>query len=54
MACHLLLLALILQISLGVATLLSAVPLTLAATHQAGAMVLFTASLWVNRKLSPT
>lgn len=52
MACHLLLLALILQISLGVATLLSAVPLTLAATHQAGAMVLFTASLWVNRKLS--
>lgn len=52
MACHLLLLALILQISLGIATLLSAVPLELAATHQAGAMVLFTASLWVNRKLS--
>lgn len=52
MACHLLLLALILQISLGIATLLSAVPLELAATHQAGAMVLFTASLWVNHKLS--
>lgn len=52
MACHLLLLALILQISLGIATLLSVVPLVLAATHQAGAMVLFTASLWVNRKLS--
>ena len=52
MACHLLFLALILQISLGIATLLSVVPLGLAATHQAGAMVLFTASLWVNRKLS--
>ncbi len=51
-ACHLLLLMLAIQISLGIATLLLVVPLPLAATHQAGAMLLFTAALWVNRKLS--
>jgi heme a synthase len=51
-ACHLLLLMLTIQISLGIATLLLAVPLPLAATHQAGSMLLFTAALWVNRKLS--
>lgn len=51
-ACHLLLLMLAIQISLGIATLLLVVPLPLAATHQAGSMLLFTAALWVNRKLS--
>jgi cytochrome c oxidase assembly protein subunit 15 len=41
----LLLAALVLQIALGVATLLSVVALPLAAAHQAGALVLFTAAL---------
>ncbi|CAE6491402.1 cytochrome c oxidase assembly protein subunit 15 [Nitrosomonas nitrosa] len=51
-ACHLLLAMLAIQISLGIATLLLVVPLPLAAAHQGGAMLLFTAALWVNRKLS--
>ncbi len=51
LACNLLLFMLIVQISLGVATLLMVVPLPLAAAHQAGAMLLFTAALWVNHKL---
>ncbi len=50
-ACNLLLIMLMIQISLGIATLLLAVPLPLAASHQAGAMLLFTAALWVNHKL---
>lgn len=52
LACHLLLVMLTIQINLGIATLLLVVPLPLAAAHQAGAMLLFTAALWVNRKLS--
>jgi cytochrome c oxidase assembly protein subunit 15 len=44
-ACHLLLAALALQISLGIATLLMAVPIALGAAHQAGALLLFTAAL---------
>lgn len=51
LACNLLLLMLIVQISLGIATLLMVVPLPLAASHQAGALLLFTASIWVNHKL---
>lgn len=51
LACNLLLIVLAIQISLGIATLLLAVPLPLAAAHQAGAMLLFTAALWVNHKL---
>ncbi|MDP1557749.1 MAG: COX15/CtaA family protein [Nitrosomonas sp.] len=51
LACNLLLIALVIQISLGIATLLLVVPLPLAAAHQGGAMVLFTAALWVNHKL---
>jgi len=51
LACNLLLFMLIVQISLGIATLLMLVPLPLAAAHQAGAMLLFTAALWVNHKL---
>ncbi len=52
LACHLLLMMLAVQISLGIATLLLVVPVPLAAAHQAGAMLLFTAALWVNHKLS--
>lgn len=51
LACNLLLAMLMLQISLGIATLLLVVPLPLAAAHQAGAVLLFTAALWVNHKL---
>jgi cytochrome c oxidase assembly protein subunit 15 len=42
---HLMLAALALQFTLGIATLLLVVPLPLAAAHQAGAMLLFAASL---------
>jgi heme a synthase len=44
-AADLLLGALALQISLGIATLLNAVPVPLAAAHQAGALLVFTAAL---------
>ena len=44
-ACNLLLAALALQISLGIATLLAAVPVALGAAHQGGALLLFTAAL---------
>jgi heme a synthase len=43
---NLMLAALALQVALGVATLLSVVALPLAAAHQAGAVLLFAASLW--------
>ncbi|SFK84260.1 cytochrome c oxidase assembly protein subunit 15 [Nitrosomonas aestuarii] len=52
LACHLFLLMLIVQISLGIATLLKVVPIHLAAAHQGGAVLLFTASLWVSQRLS--
>jgi heme a synthase len=45
MAAGLLLAALVLQIALGIATLLNAVPVPLAAAHQAGALLVFTAAL---------
>jgi cytochrome c oxidase assembly protein subunit 15 len=51
LACTLLLIMLAIQISLGISTLLLAVPLPLAAAHQAGALLLFTAALWVNHQL---
>ena len=35
------------QVGLGISTLVFVVPIPLAAAHQAGAMVLFCASLWV-------
>jgi cytochrome c oxidase assembly protein subunit 15 len=44
-AANLLLAALALQITLGIATLLNAVPVPLAAAHQAGALLVFTAAL---------
>jgi heme a synthase len=43
---NLMLAALALQVTLGVATLLSVVALPLAAAHQAGAVLLYSASLW--------
>ncbi len=48
---HLLLLALWLQILLGISTLLYIVPVTLAATHQAGAIVLLSVSIFVSHQL---
>ena len=51
LACTLLLVMLAVQISLGISTLLLVVPLPLAAAHQAGAVLLFTAALWVNHQL---
>ncbi|MGH8852330.1 MAG: COX15/CtaA family protein [Casimicrobiaceae bacterium] len=50
-AAHLLLAALTAQFVLGVATLLMVVPLPLAAAHQAGAVLLFTAALNVAHAL---
>lgn len=48
---HLLLAALALQLTLGISTLLLVVPVGLAAAHQAGAIVLLTASLFVSHQL---
>ena len=48
---HLLLAALALQIALGISTLLLIVPVSLAAAHQAGAVILLTAALFVNHQL---
>jgi cytochrome c oxidase assembly protein subunit 15 len=39
------------QIALGIATLLLAVPTALAAAHQAGAVLLFTLALWTTHEL---
>lgn len=41
-----LLLALLMQVGLGIATLVLVVPVTIAALHQAGALVLFSFALW--------
>ena len=51
LALYLLLAAFVLQVSLGIATLLLVVPVALAAAHQAGALLLFTAALCVNHAL---
>lgn len=48
---HLLLLILLLQIILGISTLLLHVPVSLAAAHQAGALVLLTLALFLNYRL---
>jgi cytochrome c oxidase assembly protein subunit 15 len=48
---HLLLAALVLQLALGISTLLLVVPVALAASHQAGAIVLLTVSLFVSHQL---
>lgn len=51
LACNALVLVLALQITLGISTLLLVVPVTLAAAHQAGAIILFATSLWVAHEL---
>jgi len=48
---HLLFAALALQITLGISTLLLVVPVALAAAHQAGAVVLLTAAIFVSHQL---
>ena len=48
---HLLLLAMLLQVTLGISTLLLVVPTALAATHQGGAVLLLTASLFVTHQI---
>jgi cytochrome c oxidase assembly protein subunit 15 len=47
----LLLAAAVLQVTLGISTLLLHVPVTLAAAHQGGALVLLTAILFVNHRM---
>ena len=51
---HLLMAAAVLQVSLGISTLLLHVPVSLAATHQAGALLLFTVIVFLNQRLSRT
>jgi cytochrome c oxidase assembly protein subunit 15 len=51
LACHLVVVTLLLQVGLGIATLLLAVPVALAAAHQAGAVLLLAASLWAAHEL---
>ena len=43
----------LLQVALGIATLLLVVPLVLAVLHQAGAMLLLSALLWALHRLQP-
>lgn len=50
-ACFALLAMLVLQVSLGISTLLLVVPVPLAAAHQAGAVLLLTASLYLSHSL---
>jgi cytochrome c oxidase assembly protein subunit 15 len=52
LALDFLLLAATLQLGLGIATLLSVVDTALAASHQAGALVLFTLALWTQHELA--
>ena len=52
-AANVLLAAALLQVTLGISTLLLLVPVHLAACHQAGAMILFTATLWFVFELRP-
>lgn len=51
LVCNLLLAMLAVQIMLGIATLVHVVPLSLAAAHQAGAVLLFSCALLVNQAL---
>jgi heme a synthase len=48
---HLLLVVFLIQISLGIATLLQMVPIGLAAAHQGGALLVFTVALHLNHAL---
>ena len=51
LAASFLLMALALQIGLGIATLLAVVPIPLAAAHQAGALLVFSAALFASHSL---
>ncbi len=51
LALHCMLLAVLVQVGLGISTLLLVVPLELASAHQMGALLLFTCMLWVNYEL---
>ena len=51
LAANLLLVMVALQVTLGVSTLLLAVPVPLAAAHQAGALALFSLALWTAHEL---
>lgn len=51
-ACHALLATLALQVTLGIATLLTAVPVSLGAAHQGGAVLLLAAALWAAHELA--
>lgn len=51
LAATILLVALAVQITLGIATLLLAVPVALGAAHQGGSMVVFGILLWLNHEL---
>ncbi|MCZ7565360.1 MAG: COX15/CtaA family protein [Burkholderiales bacterium] len=53
-AAHLLLAALVVQITLGITTLLLGVPVALGAAHQGGAVVLLAAALLANHALRRT
>ncbi len=54
MALNVFLGAAVVQVALGISTLLLVVPVTLAALHQAGALVLFAAAVWVAFELRQT
>jgi cytochrome c oxidase assembly protein subunit 15 len=48
---NILLVLLLIQVALGISTLLMYVPIALAATHQGGALALFTAALYISHRL---
>lgn len=48
---HVLLIVLVLQVVLGISTLLLVVPVPLAAAHQGGALIVLTAALFINHEL---
>jgi len=50
-ASHLLLIVLLVQVALGISTLLLHVPVSLTATHQGGALALFTLALYLSHRL---
>lgn len=50
-AVNVMLVALLIQVALGITTLLLVVPVPLAAAHQGGAVLLFACSLWVSHSL---
>jgi len=54
MGLHLLMLALLIQIALGISTLLLFVPIPLAAAHQGGSLALFTVALFVSHQMRQT